>query len=88
MVNETWHLGERQFGLSRVHSGGGMANYSAFGMGSLWIDMDSDNAEYHRNIQNCFMSNIETMNAFGNRDLNASYMSDSDLSDALSGLRL
>ena len=50
--------------------------------------MDPDNAEYHRNIQNHFMSNIEKMNAYGNRDLNASYMSDSDLSDALSGLRL
>ena len=50
--------------------------------------MDPDNAEYHRNIQNRFMPNIEKTSACGSRDLNASYMSDSDLSDALSGLRL
>ncbi|CAD6264182.1 unnamed protein product [Miscanthus lutarioriparius] len=88
LLNGTGDLDERQFGPSRVHSGGAMSNYSAFDMGSLWRDMDPDNAEYHRNIQNRFMSNIEKMNACGNRDLNASYMADSGLSDALSGLRL
>jgi hypothetical protein len=88
LLNGTGDLDERQFGPSRVHSGGAMSNYSAFDMGSLWTDMDPDNAEYRRNIQNRFMSNIEKMNAYGNRDLNASYIADSDLSDALTGLRL
>ncbi|AQK42803.1 uncharacterized protein LOC100383330 [Zea mays] len=78
---------EWQFGPSTVHSGGAMANY-AFDMNLLWTDMNPDNAEYHRNIQNHFMSNIENMNAYGNRDLDASSMFDSDISDALSGLRL
>ena len=86
LLNGTGDLVERQFRKSRVHNGGALANYSTFDMGSLWTDMDPDNAEYRRNVQNCFMSNIQKMNI--NRDLNASYMSDSDLSDALSGLKL
>ncbi|TKW03446.1 hypothetical protein SEVIR_7G024400v4 [Setaria viridis] len=84
LFNGTGDLDEWQFGPSRIYSGGAMANYSTFDIGSLWTDMDPENAEYRRNVQNCFMSNIEKMNA--NKD--ASYMSDSDLSDALSGLRL
>lgn len=88
LFNGTGDLDEWQFAPNRVHSGGAMANYSAFNMGSLWTDVDLDNADYRRNVQNRFISNIEKKNAYGNRDLNASYMSDSDLSDALSGLRL
>ncbi|CAL5033493.1 unnamed protein product [Urochloa decumbens] len=86
LFNGTGDLDERQLGPGRIYSGGAMANYSTLDIGSLWADMDPENAEYRRNVQNRFMSNIEKMNA--NRDLNASYMSDSDLSDALSGLRL
>ncbi|KAJ1270145.1 hypothetical protein BS78_06G032600 [Paspalum vaginatum] len=88
LFNGTGDLDERQFGPNRVHSGGAMVNYPTFDSGSLWTDMDPENAEYRRNIQNRFMSNIEKMNAYGNRDLDASYMSDSDLSNALLGLRL
>ncbi|RLM66228.1 hypothetical protein C2845_PM16G02660 [Panicum miliaceum] len=86
LLNGTGDLDERQFRKGIVHNGGAMANYSTFDMGSLWTDMDPDNAEYRRNVQNRFMSNIQKMNV--NRDLNASYMSDSDLSDTLSGLKL
>ena len=86
LLNGTGDLVERQFRKSRVHNGGALANYSTFDMGSLGTDMDPDNAEYRRNVHNRFMSNIQKMNV--NRDLNASYMSDSDLSDALSGLKL
>ncbi|KAL5676479.1 hypothetical protein ACJX0J_012610, partial [Zea mays] len=86
--NGTGDLDEQQFGLSRVHSGGVMANYSASDMGPLWTDMNPDNVDYCRNIQNRSMSNIGKMNAYGNRDLSASYMFDSNLLDALSGLRL
>ncbi|CAL5028625.1 unnamed protein product [Urochloa decumbens] len=86
LFNGTGDLDERQFGPSRNYSGGAMANYSTLDIGSLWADMDPENAEYRRNVQNRFMSNIEKMNA--DRDLSSSYMSDSDLSDALYGLRL
>lgn len=84
--NGTGDLDERQFGPSRIYSGGAMANYSTFDIGSLWTDMDPENADRRRNVQNCFMSNIEKEKMNFNKD--ASYMSDSDLSDALSGLRL
>ncbi|XP_062184871.1 pumilio homolog 3-like isoform X2 [Phragmites australis] len=57
-------------------------------MGSLWTDVEMDSAEFRRHVQNRFVSNMEKMNPYGSRDLNASYVSDSDLSDALSGLRL
>nr|CAB3484008.1 unnamed protein product [Digitaria exilis] len=86
LFNGTGDLDERQFAPSRVQNGLAMANYSKLDMGPLWTDTDPDNAEYRRNVQNRFMSNIEKMNV--HRNLNASYMSDSDLSDALSGLRL
>ncbi|PAN37210.1 hypothetical protein PAHAL_7G068600 [Panicum hallii] len=86
LLNGPGDLDEQQFRKGIVHNGGAMANYSTFDMRSLWTDMDPDNAEYRRNVQNRFMSNIQKMNV--NRDLNASYMSDSDLSDALSGLKL
>lgn len=86
--NGTGDLDAQQFGPSRVHNVGAMENYSTVHLGSLWTDMDPENAEYRRNIQNRFMSNIEKMNSYGNRDLNASYMADSDLSNALSGLSL
>ncbi|PUZ46387.1 hypothetical protein GQ55_7G071300 [Panicum hallii var. hallii] len=86
LLNGPGDLDERQFRKGIVHNGGAMANYSTFDMSSLWTDMDPDNAEYRRNVQNRFMSNIQKMNV--NRDLNASYMSDSGLSDALSGLKL
>ncbi|KAL6650412.1 hypothetical protein ACP70R_009337 [Stipagrostis hirtigluma subsp. patula] len=88
LLNGMGELDERQFGPSRVHSVGANANYSALDMGPLWTDMEIDNAEFRRHAQNRFISNLEKMNAYGSRDLNGSYLSDSDLSDALSGLRL
>ncbi|XP_062225230.1 pumilio homolog 2-like [Phragmites australis] len=88
VFNGTGELDELQFGPSRVHSVGAMANYSTFDMGSLWTDMETDNAGFRRNVQNHFVSNMEKMNAYDSMDPNASYQCDSDLSDALSGLRL
>ncbi|KAL6839756.1 hypothetical protein ACP4OV_030444 [Aristida adscensionis] len=88
LLNGTGELDERQFGPSRVHNVGGSANYSALTMGSLWTDMGTEDAEFRRNVQNRFLSNLEKRNAYGTRDPNALYLQDSDISDALSELTL
>jgi pumilio RNA-binding family len=88
LFNGTADLEEGQFEPSRVHSFGPVANYTTFDPGSLWANTETDNAEFHRHVQNHFMSNMEKMNAYGTRDLNLPYLSEPDLSDALSGLRL
>ncbi|GJN36941.1 hypothetical protein PR202_gb25847 [Eleusine coracana subsp. coracana] len=88
LFNGMTELEERQFGPSRVHSVGPVANYSAFDVASLWSDTETDKAKFCKHVQNRFLPNTEMMNAYGTRDLTAPYFSESDLSDALSGLRL
>ncbi|GJN12116.1 hypothetical protein PR202_ga30368 [Eleusine coracana subsp. coracana] len=88
LFNGMTELEERQFGPSRVHSDCPVANYSAFDVASLWSDTETDKAKFCKHVQNRFLPNTEMMNAYGTRDLTAPYFSESDLSDALSGLRL
>lgn len=88
LFNGTAEMEERQFGPGRIQSVGPVANYSTFDAGSLWSDTGTDDAEFQRLAHNRYMSNMEKMNAYGTRDLNVPYLSESDLSDALSGLRL
>ncbi|KAM0878251.1 hypothetical protein ACQ4PT_034995 [Festuca glaucescens] len=73
-----------RFGPRRVDSVGAMTDYSIYDMGSTWAEQD---AEFHRH-PNHFVSNMGKMNSFGRRDLDSAYLSDSDLSDTFSGLRL
>ncbi|CAM0907979.1 unnamed protein product [Alopecurus aequalis] len=72
-----------KFGPSRVHTVDAMTDHSAFDMGSTWSEQD---AEFRH--PNHFVSNMGKMNSFGRRDLDSVYLSDSDLSDTFSGLRL
>jgi pumilio RNA-binding family len=88
LFNGTANLEERQIGPSTVHNVGRVASYSTFDPGSLWSDTETNNAEFHRHVQTRFISNMEKMNAYCTRDLNPPYLSECDLSDALSGLRL
>ncbi|XP_047065420.1 pumilio homolog 1-like [Lolium rigidum] len=73
-----------RFGPRRVDRVGAMTDYSIYDMGSTWTEQD---AEFHRH-PNHFVSNMGKMNSFGRRDLDSAYLSDSDLSDTFSGLRL
>ena len=81
--NGSGDFDEHKFGPSRVHSVDAMTDHSTFDMGSTWAEQD---AEFHRH-PNHFVSNMGKMNTFG-RDIDSAYLSDSDLSDTFSGLRL
>uniref|UniRef100_A0A0D9W2K7 PUM-HD domain-containing protein n=1 Tax=Leersia perrieri TaxID=77586 RepID=A0A0D9W2K7_9ORYZ len=78
----------QQFGPTRVHSVGAMLNHSAVNVGSPWVETRTDDAEFHRHNQHRFMPNMEKMNAFARRDLQSTYFSDTDLSNALSRMNL
>ncbi|KAF0912232.1 hypothetical protein E2562_013185 [Oryza meyeriana var. granulata] len=65
-----------------------MLNHSAVNVGSPWIETKTDDAEFHTHTQNRFMPNMGKMNAFARRDLQSTYLSDSDLSNALSRVNL
>lgn len=62
----------------------GTPNHSNFDMGSTLTEHD---AEFHGH-PNHFMPDMGKINTFGRRDLDSAYLSDSDLSDTFSGLRL
>uniref|UniRef100_A0A0E0KN44 PUM-HD domain-containing protein n=1 Tax=Oryza punctata TaxID=4537 RepID=A0A0E0KN44_ORYPU len=78
----------QQFGPTRVHSVGAMLDHSAVNVGSPWIQTKTDDADFHRHAENRFMPNMGKMNAFARRDLQSTYLSDSDLSNALSRVNL
>jgi hypothetical protein len=73
-----------KFGPNRVHSVDTMTDHLTYDMGSTWSEQD---AEFHRH-PNHFVSNMGKINTLGRRDLDSAYLSDFDLSDTFSGLRL
>ncbi|KAL5215828.1 hypothetical protein ABZP36_007229 [Zizania latifolia] len=65
-----------------------MTNHSVVNVGSPWIETKADDLEFHGHTHNRFMSNMGKKDVFGRRDLQLIYPSDSDLSNALSGVKL
>ncbi|KAG8064056.1 hypothetical protein GUJ93_ZPchr0004g38725 [Zizania palustris] len=65
-----------------------MTNRSSVNIRSPWIETKEDDPEFYGRTHNHFMSNMGKANVFDRRDLQFTYPSDSDLSNALSGVKL
>uniref|UniRef100_A0A453ADX8 PUM-HD domain-containing protein n=1 Tax=Aegilops tauschii subsp. strangulata TaxID=200361 RepID=A0A453ADX8_AEGTS len=83
-LNGTRGFDGQPFRPSIVRGVGATPNHSTFDMGSTLADHD---AEFYGH-QNHFMPDMGKINTFGRRDFDSTYLSDSDLSDTFSGLRL